>query len=459
MHARAAFAAFLGTIVLLVGCPTEPSDDDDSVAYTEAQVVHVQWQVHEEIGAIVVVNWQQLVAADTYLEYSVDEGEWLASPPVATAAGDAEQLLLGVPYGADVSFRVVNDFGAGPAATEEYVATAGPLPDGFPSPEVLVADAERYEPTGRYLLGSVNADSGGWVPGDYWSFVLDRQGRVVWSRLTPDRNFTIYLKVSADGDDILVDEATFWSEFDAGLASMVYRIKIDGSVVAEYATPGLHHAFADLPDGSVVWGAAEGFDEHLVKVHPDGSTETLWVCSEYLAEVGFEVWCQSNTLTWNEPTDTFLYSFYTMHSILELDHATGEVVRSWGVLPGSWGFDPGESQFWFQHGCSYTDTGTLMTSSHRGEDDAVGVVREYELDEDEGVLREVWSFGTDGEIPLEKAGEAHRLPGGNTLHNYGSSGRLLEVTPDGDVVWDLTWNGEHLLGRTVLLEDLYVFAP
>jgi hypothetical protein len=458
MRITAAFAPLL--VVLLTGCPTGPADDDDDVVDpTEVQVSDVQWRVHDDMGSILVVSWQQLAAADTWLEFSFDEGEWSTSPPISTAAGAAEQLLLGVPYGTDVTFRVVNEFGSGPLATEDHAAATGELPANFPTLEVLVADAARYEPTGRYLLGSVNRDEGGWVPGDYWAFVIDRQGRVVWSRLTPDRNFTIYLRVSADGDDILLDEATFWSEFDGGAASRVYRLKIDGSVVVEYETPGLHHAYTDLPDGSLVWGSAVGFDEHLVKLNSDGSSEILWVCSEYLTEIDFEVWCQSNTLTWVEATDTFLVSFYTMHSILELDHATGDVVHSWGQLPGSWGFDPPGSQFWFQHGCSYTDSGTLMTSSHRSEDDYTGVVREYEIDEDEGLLREVWSFGTDGDIVLDKAGEAHRLANGNTLHNYGSAGRLLEVTPDGEVVWDVTWNGEHLLGRTVLVGDLYAFVP
>ena len=39
--------------------------------------------------------------------------------------------------------------------------------------------------------------------------------------------------------------------------------------------------------------------------------------------------------------------------------------------------------------------------------------------------------------------------------------RLREVTPDGQVVWDLQWEGSGMssLGRTTPLEDLYAFAP
>ncbi len=445
-------------LVVAVGCPTDdPADDDDTTHHTEVEAEDVQWTVHEQDAALIRVTWQQNAAADTWLEYTFEDDEWSVSPAVATEVGVTQQLLLGVPYDTALSFRVANDFGDGPLYTEIFDATTGPLPDGFPLPEVLVSSPDDWEATGRYLLGSVNADEGGWVPGDYWSFILDRQGRPVWSRLTPDRNFTLYLKVSADGDDLLVDEATFWSEFDGGLASMVYRLKIDHSVVHEYSTPGLHHAFADLPDGSIVWAAAYGFDEVLDKVYPDGSQERLWTCSEYLATIEYELWCQSNTLTWHEPTDTFLYSFYTFHTILELDHQTGEVIRSWGEAPGSWAFDPEDSAFQFQHGCSYTDAGTLLTSSQLTPDDETGIVREYELDEEDQTLREVWSYSLG--IPLHKAGEAHRLPDGNTLHNYGSSGRLVEVTDSGEVVWDVNWGDDRLIGRTVLIDDLYAFVP
>jgi len=443
----------------LTGCPSTDDDDDTTEVYTEAQVEDVAWSVHPEIESLIVVSWSQLASATAYLEYSFDEGEWLASPAEWVAEGAHQQLLLGIPYDTAVAFRVVNDFGEGPLATEDVHATTGPLPADLPPLEILASDPDRWEPSGIYLLGSVNENDGGWVNGHYWTFVIDRQGRVVWARLTEDGNFTIFARVSADGDDLLLDETTYWPDFDGGAGSMVHRIKIDGSVVESYATPGLHHAFVDLPDGSVVWGAADGFDETLEKLHPDGSQQTIWRCSEYLASIDFEVWCQSNTLFWHEPTDVFLYSFYTTHSVIEIDHATGTVLRSWGHQPDSWAFDPEDSAFWFQHGSNYTDAGTLLLSSHLTEQDYEGVAREYELDDDGQTLRLVWSFGEGEGIEIPEAGEAHRLPNGNTLHNYGTSARLREVTAGGDVVWDVTWGGTKLLGRTVFLDDLYAFAP
>jgi len=89
------------------------------------------------------------------------------------------------------------------------------------------------------------------------------------------------------------------------------------------------------------------------------------------------------------------------------------------------------------------------------------VVREYELDEDGETLRQVWTFGEGEGVYGSQLGEAHRLPGGNVLHNYGSGARLREVAPDGTVVWDVTWeNGkDRWLGRSTPLEDLYALGP
>lgn len=87
------------------------------------------------------------------------------------------------------------------------------------------------------------------------------------------------------------------------------------------------------------------------------------------------------------------------------------------------------------------------------------MVREYELDDDAQTLRQTWSFGEEQGILQQYAGEAHRLPNGNTLHNFGTSPRVQENTPDGELAWDVDFGGTRLIGRTVFLEDLYQLAP
>ena len=57
------------------------------------------------------------------------------------------------------------------------------------------------------------------------------------------------------------------------------------------------------------------------------------------------------------------------------------------------------------------------------------VVREYELDEKREMLVEVFNFGLGEGVYGATMGEAHWLPNGNILHNYGDEVRMREGSP------------------------------
>ncbi|HHO51739.1 MAG TPA: hypothetical protein ENK18_12900 [Deltaproteobacteria bacterium] len=247
-------------------------------------------------------------------------------------------------------------------------------------------------------------------------------------------------------------------------------LKIDGTVVQERAPPGLYHPFTDMPDGSLVYARHGSLDvdgdgsrdgDAVVRLAPDGATTEVFHCSDWLGET-----CGANTVSYNPDQGVFLYSLFTHNSILELDATTGELLRWYGQIPGGFAFDG--APFWYQHGGYYTEAGTLLTSTHRDEFDFELVVREYEIDVANERLVEIWSFGEGEGVPGKQMGEAHRLPGGNTLHNYGTHAVLREATPEGRVVWDVRWEAieyaeyldGHVIGRSApIYTDLYAFAP
>ncbi len=425
--------------------PQEPFDDE------LAGAVDITTPLHDEIGSLVYVRWTQQVATSGSIEFSFDEGEWRSSPQQDFAAGSNEVLLLGIPFDTSFSWRFA--FASGKGATHTW--QTGPLPADLPVPEVLVADELNWFTDGVYLMSSINSTAGGWTQGDYWKFIIDRQGRYVWALETPSSHWTIFMRRSYDGDDIMWDEATWWADWDDGAGSQVHRMKIDGSIVESYATPGLHHAWTELADGALVWGADLTSPERLVEL-PLGAeeVETIWTSTDVFAES----YHQSNALYWHEATDTFLYSFYTNSAVVEIDHATGDTLHYWGPNP-AWGFDPESSLFAWQHGSNFLDNGHLLLSTHTTTGAQETVAREYEIDEEAQMLREVWNFGLGEGVNASTAGEAHRLDNGNTLHNYGSNGSVREVTTDGELVWEVDWPENRLLGRSIFLDDLYTFAP
>ena len=427
-------------------------------------VAEISARVHDEIGSLVYVSWQQEQAGEAWIEYSVDDGQRRASPVQVVSVGAQEALLLGVPFATTVTFQVVADTGAGPVYSAKATITTDDLPMGLPLLDVLIFDPLKSDSESEWVFMSITEHSGGFAAifADWWVLIMDREGRIVWARKTPGEATSMHPRISHDGTDLLVDEATFWDGgFDFGAGSQLHRMKIDGTITETYATPGMHHAFTDTAEGAIVWAANEGSNETLQMRTADGESVELWDCRAHLISIGMGGDCGSNAIFWHESSNSFLYSFYSLFTIFEIS-AAGEVTRTFGQLDTSWSFDPVEANFWWQHGGYYTDAGTLLVSTYVEEAGIDTIVREYTLDEDSETLTEVWNFGIGDGLWGEYMGEPHRLAGGNTLHNLGSLARIREATPEGEVVWDVEWDGgsgSHWIGRSTPVADLYALAP
>ncbi len=427
----------------------------DTTTPGTGDIRQLSWSLHE-IESMVIVSWDQYVSADTHVEYSFDEGIWHSSPSRALESGSHEQVLVGIPYDEEVTWNLVVDGVVYPGPN----ATTGAYPSGLPTPTVEVSDDSRWLPEGNYLLTSINEQRGGWTGGTYWTFIIDRQGRVVWAQPAPNRHWTLFAQVAVTGDHILWDEATYWSEWDGGAASTVHRTYLDAEI-DEQATPGLHHAFVQLPDETLAWGSQfHGGHESLVERHPDSADErVIWNCQDDWPGAGN---CESNGLFYVESTDSFLYSFYTNNSVVEVDRDKGESLWWAGDVRGGYEFVPSDAEFEWQHGISYTDTGTLLVSSEaRVTGRSRTVVWEYTVDHKAGTLNEEWMFDS-GEY-AQTNGDAWRLSNGNTLHLVGSAGHIKEISPwdqggEAEVVWHVDFNGDHLLGRGEFIEDLYTLV-
>jgi hypothetical protein len=449
--------------------------DDDSAATDDTAplpqaVSEVRASLHETIESIVRVEWTQDIPGETWLEFSVDGETWLESPREHHPTGLLhDELLLGVPYDSEVSYRIlvepvagVIDEGEGPLVSATHSITTGAQPEGVPTLELHAMDPEALDPDTHYVLGSIDVLGAMGTAIGTWSFVFDRQGRVVWAWETPFQRATIHARVARTGTEFLIDYGSFYAIYDGGAASQVARLKIDGTEVALYDTPGLHHPFTYTPDGGLLWGAHNAGMNTLRQMSPDGTVTDIWSCAEFYDEIKYDEhgnYCASNTVTWDDASGHVLFSLYSSDSVVEIDPASGESLRWFGHIPEAWSFAPEDSAFWWQHGVHYTEQGTMLVSAKETRNGTETVVREYELDEDSQALVQIWSFGDGEGVYGPEMGEAHRLGNGNTLHNYGSGARVREVTPAGELVWDLTFSSGTYLGRTTPIADLYAFAP
>jgi hypothetical protein len=158
---------------------------------------------------------------------------------------------------------------------------------------------------------------------------------------------------------------------------------------------------------------------------------------------------------------TLVLSWFNKATIVELDATSGQVLRSFGeTLADSYTFAPTDSWFYAQHFPHFVQGGTLLLTSSLdwGEETAL---REYEVDVDTNTLRQVWSWGEGLGYIAEQVGDSVRLGDGHTLINYGTSAEVREVTPEGELVWEVYFEAAGggsrtgVLGRMEPIWDLY----
>ncbi len=413
-------------------------------------------EVLEEVGSVVKVGWVQNVPADVWVQYAFDEGVWLSSPARTLAAGSHEELLLGIPYGEAVTWQLSID---GKLTTPRMEVTDDP-PGKMPVPELGTSDPSRFEPSMQFVYTAVN-EAGANFGGRWWVMFVDRQGRVVWARRTDVERVALHPRPSWDGRTLLMEQNSYWGALDGGVSSQIQRLTIDGTVLQTWDTPGLHHPYMEKPNGALVYAHMYGpyADDTLDVIAPDGTRTELFSCDAFLSSIDQPGYCGSNTVSYDEASNRFLFSLYSTDAVVEVDADTGQATRWFGQLNGAYVFEPEESTFWWQHGGYWTAEGTLLLSTRVSEAGHETVVREYVADDTTGTLAEVWNFGVGLGVYGAEMGEAHRLAGGNTLHNYGTNARLREATPEGEVVWELFWPNDQDIGRSTPISDLYAFAP
>lgn len=183
-----------------------------------------------------------------------------------------------------------------------------------------------------------------------------------------------------------------------------------------------------------------------------------------------------NAVTYNPELDQIVFSSPYYNEIFVIDHSTttaeaatssggdygmgGDIIYRWGN-PANYGRGTAEDQKLFgQHHPRWTEAGlpgagniTVFNNNFEGDDETYTRILElepplnnlnrYVMSEGGtfGPADPVWSY-SNLEDPLFRSwfiSGAHRLPNGNTLIDSGARGRIFEVTPEGDTVWDY-WN-------------------
>ena len=202
-------------------------------------------------------------------------------------------------------------------------------------------------------------------------------------------------------------------------------------------------------------------------------------CSGYWRSRGFDNsndWCHSNCATYDARDDSIIVSLRTQDSIVKMDRQSGELKwilgdhKNWKAPWSKKLLNPiGDVEWQYhQHDCSVTPDGNILCfdngnyratpfGAKMSDADSYSRAVEFKVNEDAMTVQQVWAYGKapDERLFACYQGGAYRLPQtGNTFITYGGTctidgkpssspgksfaqARLIEVTPDNEVVFDM----------------------
>jgi hypothetical protein len=433
-------------------------EDDGSFGAVDAEVTGVP--------SVLRVSWEPLEGATVRAVFAPvgEEGDALESGAV-DGAGDG-LLLLGVPHGTEVGYRLVASQGEDAVCSDVHLATTGALPSGFPGVEVAVHEPELVSV--QWATISVLLDPESWLT------IFDSRGRLLWSwelgwRVTRAR-------LSIDRQAMLLDAMP-----EGGSPMGIRRIALDGSSVSTTAVPAIGVDWVELPDGGYAALVNEVRElEHegdtrvirgqaVVEVEPGGSPRTVWSVFDLhepdlsvhyeeslnTDDVLAEDWSHINGLTYHQPSDTYIITSQNFHSVIAVQRGTGASLWELGRYSADWTNTSGVELVGSPHGAELLSDDRLLVFNRWSSSYPGSEVAEVALDFDSMEASLAWSATAENNPEVFYLGNAERLPGGNTLVSWSSVGQLDELTPDGTSALRLDLDMSYDFGFVSHLDSLY----
>jgi len=348
------------------------------------------------------------------------------------------------------------------AISQSQTFTSGSLPAEPPAWEVRVLSPDRLQPGVTFIAPVTEGEA---VPPVFWG--LDEEGEVVWfyeeptaatSRADP------FLAVQPDGLPLVslhdrIQRLTWGGEVFrdvSGRQNGVGSLHHDGVQTQDGALLALSQEFEDVElDGE--WVSVMG--DVLLELGEDGEVAWEWSSFDHLDPATMSSAADGkvqNALDWThanaviEVEDLYVVSFRALDQLVAIDPVDGEI--AW-ILGRGGDFERLNGR-WFdgQHAPEWHADGTLLLYDNRvgGRAHDTRAVA-YQVDLDERVVRQSWSWETEFYTP--KFGDVDRLDNGNVLVCAGGPDEdhqpAVVTELDGkEPVWELRVEGVSLYRAT-----------
>jgi len=315
-----------------------------------------------------------------------------------------------------------------------------------------------YDPTKAY-----NGYTLVWPVGSRDAWLIDMQGYVVHHWYMPYRP-ALHGVLLPNGNLLGAVQPKTAKELGlphgfAGIGGLLVEVDWEGNLVWEYEAPYQGHDLYRLDNGNTLfisWGKEgwipsnisakirgglpgteiEGvmWGDVIVEVSPSGEKVWEWKAYEHLdPEVDFMCPLEERSLypyinsVYSMPNGDILLSLRYLDTVAIIDKNNGDVKWRWG-----------RGEIAHQHDASPLDNGNILVFDNGAHRPGFGpsYSRVVEVNPSSGKIE--WEYKgnppTDFYTPV--MGGCERLPNGNTLICESLTGRVFEVTYEGEIVWE-----------------------
>ncbi len=289
-------------------------------------------------------------------------------------------------------------------------------------------------------------------------YLIDMEGREVhrwrtplpprYGYLLPNGNLFVLLKTGADTGPL-------WPAWPTHQTGFMAEMDWEGRVIWQHEDPYQHHDARRTASGGAIYLTVERMPDELaarvkggspkrkpgpmwadVIIEVDASGNRVWEWravdhldpESHLLEQGNagEEWTHGNTLAPLEG-DRVLVSFRNISTVAIIDKATDRI--SWSL---------GDDVLAQQHDANMLPNGNVLIFDNGANRKhlAPGFSRVIEVNPAANSI--VWEYRDSPATSFfsPNISGARRLPNGNTLITEGRFGRMFQVTPDGETVWE-----------------------
>lgn len=405
----------------------------------------------EDMPTLVLATWEPPGDAPDALrlEWSTDGGDW--SSPAIHDDPRWRAAAFGLRPVQTYSFRLVGTWDGEEEESEAVSIETGAL--AAEAPQLTLEEADGSP--GWVAAGINNATSG--------AAVFDESGEAVWWWPVPVPTLLVTRALrSVDQRSILVGSFVPIGDYaDKDLA--IHRVAYDGTLLERIATPGAHHDFTELPDGTLAWltGEERSFGgpvirgDVLMERAPDGTERVVWNCwDDYTYDPDDprldNRFLHANAVKYDADTERYWVSLRSLGVIVVIDRATGDIVEQFFGDDSLYPLAEGGTPVVYQHSFSLLEQGFVIMDDRNGETSRAA---EFTIDRAAGTFTETWVFESDQGLRVQGLGDAIRTADGESLLVWSSAGQLQRVTADGQTRWRGTTELGTVLGYAQHTDD------